>query len=638
MSTYPNKTSYNIRWLAALAALLAVSGVVPARGQSGEADFETFIMPSPDAGTQAASQAALEKSEETVTLPPRHLSPEANHLRTEIDVRIFPGDNDLGVNLTGRWSGQEVASQVSPLRWLHGDWMNSGYFQATGGQQGARQGESTSDLLGNVQGLRLFTTPAKNGQGTVGLGLYQRLGQSQPGFNLAADSQWQVSREEQIGLLLAAASSWRLTQQSHNSRWQMSSFLGHDARSRGMEGGLLLEANPTRSLSLYNRMSAWSGSQPGQSWAAGITQWLGAGFLALNQSRQRLGSDQLRQTSASFFLPMRRDSMTLRWEGDTSEQPSDSGTAYERSQSLFATYASSPRGNTSVWADGGAYWQNGGRRQTLITLGGSRVIDAHWELQASLTQRLDDGSRQIRTALGYRLNPNQEVKLLFGPSSLVGPAGQTRQALGFEIVQRFDVADAPAGEISGQVLLDGKPCPQRLLFRLDDGNTAATDAQGQFHFRHVAPGPCLLQMSLADLPASLSAETSSCQVEVKPQKTSRVTFSVRRVGQVQGVVRVAADAFGQTDCTAGIGITIAAGEIATTTNGESAFLLGGLPLGKCRLTLVAGTIPPDFQIVGPDHVDIDVVPNQPIPPIEFKIAPHTQKIDFNVQASSHASR
>ena len=197
-----------LRGVLAAGLLLARS---PGWAQTPAPDFETFVVPAPAAPPRSApgagpsaphvrSSAGADPSQETV--------------HADVDLTLFPGQRGFEPGSGGPRERPGLAAQVSPLRWLQGDWQNSGYLETSHNGGGARLGTANSDLLGSVQGFRLFSTPPQPGQASVGLGLYQRLGQPGAGGTLALDSRWQVGRASQVGMLLAADSSWRLTQQS----------------------------------------------------------------------------------------------------------------------------------------------------------------------------------------------------------------------------------------------------------------------------------------------------------------------------------------------------------------------------------------------------------------------------------------
>lgn len=358
----------------------------------------------------------------------------------------------------------------------------------------------------------------------------------------------------------------------------------------------------------------------------------------MDYSRLTQGDDRLQTTSTTLFLPLRRNTLSLRWQRGINDAASGDGLNRHESQSWLATFAAPVNPQATFWVNGGLSRQSGPdaslpTAQSTLTMGVQRTINARWDVQAEATRRLDTALLQGRLTLGYRITPTQQVKLLFGPTTDYYSSGQVRHAFGLEFIQGFDVRSTPTGTISGQVLLDGEPCPKPLVIQVED-RTVKTDWQGQFRLNGVSVGEHQVALRLAALPIDLSPVSPTCTVEVKARETSRVSFAVRRVGSVQGIVHVDPDAFGQTDCTAGIGVTITAGgDAATTTQADNAFILGNVPVGKRRLTLVPSTIPPDFQIVGPDHFDLDIDPDRPVPPTEFRIAPRPRQISFNDNAA-----
>jgi len=177
------------------------------------------------------------------------------------------------------------------------------------------------------------------------------------------------------------------------------------------------------------------------------------------------------------------------------------------------------------------------------------------------------------------------------------------------------------------------------LIWLDDGRSAKTDSQGRFKLSHVLPGAHTIEIAPTSLSADLSPDKFSADVNVKAGKTSQVDFTIRHVAQILGSVKVLPDALGQVDPTAGIGITITAGQnYATTTDQDGHFILGDIPAGTYSVALNKGTIPPDFSVDGPDSFTVTVVPDQPSPVVQFTIKPSHTNIEFvdNVPESKPA--
>ena len=131
----------------------------------------------------------------------------------------------------------------------------------------------------------------------------------------------------------------RVQQQVQGSRWNLASFVGRDAKSGGMAGGLFWEAHPSRNFSVFSRLSDWVGSSPGRSTAVGVTRWVGPAFAALDYSRLDLRSDLLQTTAVALFLPLRRNTLSLRWQYGTTDSTADGTLSRQKSQTLLATFA-----------------------------------------------------------------------------------------------------------------------------------------------------------------------------------------------------------------------------------------------------------------------------------------------------------
>jgi len=595
------------------------------------AGFETFIVPNPvlpKPGRKArASQAPPP--------PPMYALPLQPTLHTQATLSLSGGTCDLDVAMNGQAAGHDIAAQFSPSRWLRGEWWNTGYFQSSRNGQGVRLGSVSSDMFGSAQGMHLFGAAPQPGRTAVGLGIYQHLGQSGFSGALAADGQWQVAPKNLVTLQMATDSSWRFTQQVKTKKWEFSDYLGNDATTKREEGGVRLSLSADRHDTLFGAINGWSGTDAGHLWSGGLTHNFKGGSLCLEHSDQGYGSSLFHQTSATVLLPLRGNILILRGENDVS---TSGGTADgQHSRSLLGTYLMQLRPGASVWCDLGLTRLEGAGNQQFVTLGLQQTLTPVWSVQASITDRQEahrasgQGRSDIlqpQIAVGCRINRQQQVRLLwhgsFGGSQIGDPP------LMMQLVQGFDTAPAPpSGTVEGRVLLDGGSPDRGIVVVLDGTIPVTTTHAGVFRIPHVPIGPHSLQLSLQDIPANIGVETQSLPVDVQVRKAVCVEFRLHRVGQIQGWVKVEPDAFGVTDSTAGLGITITAGDsLATTTDADSHFTFGTIPLGHCRIALAAGTIPPDFHVVGPDHQDVDIQSDHPLPPVEFTIAPIARPIDM----------
>ncbi|HEX5322506.1 MAG TPA: hypothetical protein VFW40_01885, partial [Capsulimonadaceae bacterium] len=202
-----------------------------------------------------------------------------------------------------------------------------------------------------------------------------------------------------------------------------------------------------------------------------------------------------------------------------------------------------------------------------------------------------------------------------------------------------NIRHVPTGAIEGQVSLEGKPYTQHLPIWLDGGRAVKTDSHGRFKLAHVLPGTHTVQIAPTSLSADLCPDKFDADVDVKAGKTNNVDFAIHHVAQIHGSIKVLPDALGKVDPTAGIGVTISAGGgFATTTDQNDEFVLGDIPAGTYAITLNKGTIPPDFEVVGPDSVTVNVVPDQPTEDVQFTIQPIHMNIQFADSGSAAPSR
>ncbi|HZT44282.1 MAG TPA: hypothetical protein VFA07_19105 [Chthonomonadaceae bacterium] len=607
--------------------LLALA--LPARGQSTPPAFETFVVPkAPQATPQAANGAA---SGPASTLQPRKKpgkkkSSYGERLNAQVALTLFPGRNDLSFNMAGQLGGRQWTSQLNPLPWLQGDFTNTGFVRIQHGNSAIQIGDAYSDLLGSAQGIRLVS-PWKSHGSSLGLGLYERLRDGNvAGGVFALDNSWKLGKTHTASILLAADSSWRLTHHAEGVRWQLDSFAGRDANTRRLEAGMGWEGRLSRAAVLSGRVTGWNGGGSGLAWALGWNQTMGRTVATFDMAQSRQLNTLQRQGGIAILAPLGRDVLGFRWRTLTA---ASNGQGSAGDTTVLATWLHPVSMRTTFWSSAGWDAQQGVQPQILLTLGGSRDLGRHWDLQAEITDRPAIGQFSLRLGLGYQFNADWQLRLLVGPAPAASLEGPVSHVFGFQLVHNFDITCAPSGSVRGQVLVQGKPCVQPIEVSIDDDDPVTTDAQGRFLLRRVPPGKHTVHLDLAQLPADYNAAISDIDVDVKNGKTSQVRFSVQRVGQVRGVVHVGADAFGQIDPTAGMSISVSAGSgIETLTDTNNEFVLGDLPPGKHRIALVAQTLPPDYDVVGPAEVEVMVDPDKPCSPIVFSIAPHHRAIDY----------
>jgi hypothetical protein len=617
-----------------VAGALALGKAAAAQGESG---FETFTVPretpppppvSPpiplDAlPAHAPRGRAVWKDHGRATTP-------VDHLNAQVVLTLFPGMNDLSLNLAGEFGGRRLDSYFSPYHLFQGNWHSAGFLQLSRGRRGVRFGHSNLDMIGSAQGLRLFSPGATSGM-SVGLGLYQRMegdGRS-AGFLPAVDSQWKLRNEGWDGsFLLASDTSWRLTQEAKGGNWQWAGFAGHDARYDRLEAGMFAQRRLTPTTRISGRLLGVAGERPATGWAVGLNQNVGPSILSLEHALSSGANGRQSLLGAGAFLPLKRRTVSLRWQ-----RSSYSGAGFlqgERTQEMMlATFHSPIDHRTNAWASAFAMRQSDAPTTTQVSLGASRMIDERWDVQAEMTQFLGEKRRQLRFGIGRRFGPEWHARLLFGPSFAASATGRQPQSFGIQITRNLNFRYERTGGIRGTVLLDGKPYAGGVTIYMGQGTGVVSDEKGLFRVGRVPPGEYRLRLGLASLPVDLNAEQEVQEITVRGRKTTAVTFNLRRVGSVKGSVTVLPSELGALDPTAGVGIVITAGEGRDTVTGaENEFTLTGLPRGKHRITLVATTIPPDFQVVGPAEIEVEVDPEKPAPVIRFEISPKRRAIEF----------
>lgn len=530
--------------------------------------------------------------------------------------------------MDGTFAGQSIQSQLNPFLWREGTYANSGYIQVSHNGQGVRLGDIPEDQLGNTQSLRLFGL-GNTSTGSIGLGLYHGISNQNPfGGSPAIDDDFHMSRWLDTDFLAAADASWRLSQQFNRKTMQLSWFTGHDTDTDRMESGLFLTAQPDRLSTAYSNMETWSGRQPGLDWALGGTRRFGRVFIGIDNTLLREQNTIASETGLGLILPVSNGSLGLRLQRGVIDPQDEFGIGTQRSSLVYASYNRFFTPAFSLSLSAGASTQSQSPTQKFVAIGTQRALNQRWSLYADVTQRLDRSQRQVQVAVGCRISDEWQVRLLCGPSAIVSANGEEPQALGIQIVRSLHVRHIPTGTVAGKITLDGASYEKSVDIWLD-GSLAAKAAHGQFKIAHVLPGPHTVEIAPASLSADLCPDSFTLDVDVKAGKTSAADFVIHRVGRIQGSVHVLPDAMGQTDITAAIGVTISAGgNYATTTDQNGNFVIGDVPAGQYTVTLNTGTIPDDFQVVGPTSAVVTVDPNQPAPAVPFSIRKSRTDIVF----------
>ncbi len=627
-------------------------------GSDSASAFETYVLARP-AQTGGASQSAGPVSSpgsfssgSSGSFSPERERSGADNLAMLASLTLFPGSSDVSLTAGGRFGGQTIEAQLSPAQWGQGHFGGS-YFQVGQGPGGLRLGGiGALPAGGTLQGARL-SAPWKTGQATFGLGLYQQIGGEGRSLRLvpAIDAQWQTGRERQGSAILATDASWQISQQFRLVGGQMLAVAGRDAHSGQGQISLGFERNLRRYTVLNLRAGVQDGEGRGGLGALGLTQRIGAGYGVLDASLSETRGERLMQTALGLFVPLRRQTLGLRWQRIQIGTASSAVRA-QTTDLLTGTWSAALSPQTNAWVAGYGALRRQARFEGSVAAGFSRDLNARWSVQSEINQALGRDTRRIRLSVGCQVMPDWNLRLLCGPS-LRG--GASAQAFGLQIAHRFRVTRPREGRVQGQVWLDGKPCAQGVQVQIDEGGFATTDAQGRFQFRHVPAGSHAVHLELAGLPAWIDAETPSLPAHVAQGKTCAVEFALRSVAQAQGSVRVLADVFGQTDPTAAVGIVIEAdadaeaGDVkdsagpsdaantghgaksrrtSASTNAENHFTLGGLEPGRHTVVLDARTLPPDYEIIGPARIEIVVSRDKPCSPLEFTIAPRARKIEY----------
>jgi hypothetical protein len=515
------------------------------------------------------------------------------------------------------------------LRWLQGDYADAGYVELSHNGQGFRLGNGPEDVLGNTQTLRLFGL-GNTRTGSIGLSLYHDISNENPFSGTpAVDDDWRLGKGLDTDFLVAADSSWRLSQTVERKQWQLSTFAGRDNHTNRMESGLFASMEPDKLFSVYSNLTSWNGSQPGYDWTAGGTHRFGSLFVGIDNTLMSENSDFLRETGVGLILPLHNGSLAFRAQHGIIDPTVEFGLGSQKSNIYFGSYSTVVNSLTVLSLTAGSTEQTGSPSEKFVALSASHTLNNQWNLYADVVQRLDKNQRQIQLAVGYRIDQNWQLRFLCGPSALVSTNGQTPEALGIQITRSLNIKHVPSGSVQGEVILEGKPYTQHLAILLDDDRSVKTDSRGRFKLTHIPPGTHAVQIDPASLPADLSPDKFETDIEVKAGKTSDVVFSIRRVSQILGSIKVLPDALGQVDPTANIGVTITAGEnYATTTDQDGHFVLGDVPAGTYTVALNKGTIPPDFVVEGPDTFTVTVVPDQPSPVVQFTIRPGRVNVEF----------
>src|SRR5579862_6434626 len=158
------------------------SASATATAPPSQQDFETFVIPSPTPTGQNGTGSPTSPGSQSPTFTRNNNQAPANvgdSVGARIGLTLFPGNSDLGIFLNGKVGGHSLQSQLSPLRWLQGDYAGAGYIELSHDGQGLRLGDGPEDILGNTQSLRLFGL-GNTRTGSIGLSLYHDISDENP--------------------------------------------------------------------------------------------------------------------------------------------------------------------------------------------------------------------------------------------------------------------------------------------------------------------------------------------------------------------------------------------------------------------------------------------------------------------------
>lgn len=593
-----------------------------------EGDFETFSVPKPPLPKTRTGQDSTLGADGTFGVPHASAKP-GERLNAQVGFRYFPGMTELTTSLSGQVGGRQLEAQLTPSRWLNGDFTNSGYLQMNRGGRGLRFGNTYSDLMGSTAGMQLYGMPIAP-RTTMGLGVYQGLGnQMGPGRLLpAAEARWGVGAVN-TGLMMASDSSSRFTIQAQKKQWQAQGFAGWDNSEQRNEAGMFLQGSPMRGSTVYGRMLGWSGDRPGGNWSLGWSQQVGPATMVADHTWMQQPGGMLKQWGVGALIPIRRQTLALRWQQNQLEQQGNS--RFTHSDGATATFISPVGKTATVWGSFGTYRDTQTQPNTFASVGGAWNVGRKWSLQGELSQRLDENQRRLRMSVGYQVSPQWQAQVLFGPSMAASAGIRPPHVFGFQLVRNLSINTTRTGTLSGQVFQDGAPCKRRVGVMLDDGRRMETNDKGEFRFKKVSFGAHQVRLDPTTVPADLDADALQLSLEVRRRDAAKAVFQLHRVGQIRGEIIVRGDEFGDRDPTAGVGVTVETKEgKGTTTNGENQFVLGGLHPGEQYVRLAVSTIPPDFEVVGQAEVKVSVDPDGTSPMVRFEIAPRRRKIELGL--------
>jgi hypothetical protein len=519
----------------------------------------------------------------------------------------------VAVSVNGLMDGSSFQAGLSPNHLFDNNALQNNSFRFTRNGQGLAVGGTAVPDAG--AGIRLFK-PVDGQQGVAGLGLYQRLGDSNFDLIPGLDTEIKSSQSHTTDLALAADSSLRLSQISRMSGWTTNSFLGWSELNKEGQSSVSL-GRRLGDATISQAFSIEGGRTFGYSWNQMMARRIGITDLSLNSSLSDSSGEIEKLASLSLLRPFGRDLLSVNCYGGSYKSGSN-----VLNQRQLTTNVALPQKSGSIFLITDSLSSvNGSVRHTTMLSDG-------WKLGQGLNVQFGinlGGSSELahlNSSVGYWITPDWEARFNLGATT--DPAtGLTQTALfGFQLVNRFNLTTFASGTVIGQVLLDGQPASQPIQIQMDD-RCVNTDSHGNFLFNRTLVGTHDVGFDISSLPATINPIIQDQTVDVEQGKTVNVVLKAERIGTVRGKVTVGTDAFGNTDPTAGAGIVITDGQgHETTTNPDDSFVLGDLPIGKHTISILPSSLPPGYQIDGAASTGVAVTNDNNVPSLQFSISPH----------------
>lgn len=600
----------------------AVSMVAHTPASSGTASnsFEAFELPQPTNVSTYNPLAPTTNPLPTFSASGALLTPPSGppkkRLQVSSTLSLTPWDQTLLLGFNGVAGLRSFSSylEINPRTGL--PLVNAGYLSLQQQDSTLRLGQSSDDLYGGISGLR-YTVNKKKGP-SYGGGVYSLASGADSRFVLGLDAQLPLGANNSVGALFGADGSWRLLTRRQTRKLSAYAHIGALGRSGGNDWTLATTSNLGLGTSLSQRFTGRNGRSAYQADATTLFFRLGAPMFYLDRWSSRDTDTQARQQSASMFLPVGRNQLSVRYQRLSIDEKNGK---HQRDNLWSGGLWHTTPGGVMLYGQG----EMAESGKLGWNAGTSLSIFQQNQLTFEIGQRPGAGFSVRRARLSFRLNPDADIAVQYGPA--IGRHGVGRIGWGVDLTRRFNWASSQNGSIEGNVSVVDAPIPAKMMLALDNKVRVPVDANGHFILKKVPEGVHTLRVDLSSIPAELGVDSPSVEVQVYSKQKSNVSFRLQRLGRVTGTIRALHTLSNEVKAShpfKGMVLVLSNGK-RTLTEEDGSYRFDNLLPGNYEVELPLESIPEGFVGVGPMKW-----------PIQIRMGGVVSQADFTLDSKENA--